>query len=212
MKMLVVDDHAVLRQGMTALLTEAGAADVVLHAASLSDGLALAAGHPDADAVLLDLNLPDASGAVAVCAFVELNPTLPILVVSASEDPADVRRALDAGALGYVPKSASPETLVSAVRLVTGGGVYVPPLMLQPGAQAAAAAGAALDALTPRQRQVLASLAAGLSNKEIGRRYDLSEKTVKVHVGAILRALGVANRTQAARAALAAGIVAPTAG
>lgn len=208
MKMLAVDDHAVLRQGLAALLVGAGAASQVVQAASLSEGLAIAAGASDLDAVLVDLQLPDAGGVASVAAFAALNPTLPIIVISASEDPADVRRALDAGALGYVPKSAAPETLVSAVKLVMSGGMYVPPLMLKPDAQAAAAAGDGVDALTPRQREVLAALGAGLSNKEIGRRFSLSEKTVKVHVGAILRALGVANRTQAARAALAAGLVA----
>jgi DNA-binding NarL/FixJ family response regulator len=213
MKMLAVDDHAVLRQGLAALLTGAGAADEVVHAASLREGLTLAAAHGDLDAVLLDLQLPDAGGVASVAAFAALDPTLPIIVVSASEDPADVRRALDAGALGYVPKSASPETLVSAVKLVMAGGMYVPPLMLKPEALASGAAGAngeGVGALTPRQREVLGALAAGLSNKEIGRRFDLSEKTVKVHVGAILKALGVANRTQAARAALSAGLTLPT--
>jgi DNA-binding NarL/FixJ family response regulator len=201
MKMLAVDDHAVLRQGLAALLTGAGAAQEVAHASSLAEGLAMAAGRADLDAVLLDLQLPDAGGVASVLAFAELAPTLPIIVISASEDPADVRRALDAGALGYVPKSASPETLVSAVALVMAGGVYVPPLMLGAGAAPAALAAAGAEALTPRQREVLAALAAGLSNKQIGRRFGLSEKTVKVHVGAILKALGVANRTQAALAA-----------
>src|SRR5689334_15999602 len=178
MKMLAVDDHAVLRQGLAALLTGAGAADEVVQAASLSEALAVARAAGDLDAVLLDLQLPDAGGAASVAAFAALDPTLPIIVVSASEDPADVRRALDAGALGYVPKSASPETLVSAVKLVMAGGMYVPPLMLKPGAAGsagAAASGEGVGALTPRQREVLSALGAGLSNKEIGRRFDLSE-------------------------------------
>lgn len=204
MKMLCVDDHAVMRQGLAALLMGAGAADAVVEAASLAEGLAAAGAASDLDAVLLDLQLPDVEGVAGVAAFVALNPTLPIIVISASEAAGDVRAALEAGALGYVPKSASPETLVSAVRLVMAGGIYVPPLMLRAGADGADGAGVA--ALTPRQREVLAALGAGLSNKEIGRRFELSEKTVKVHVGAILKALGVANRTQAARAAIAAGL------
>jgi DNA-binding NarL/FixJ family response regulator len=209
MKILVVDDHAVLRQGLAALLTGAGAVSEVLHAGSLAEGLALAAADGDLDAALLDLHLPDAAGVASVSSFAELNPTLPILVVSASEDPCDVRRALDAGALGYVPKSADPETLVSAVRLVLAGELYVPPLMLR---RDVAVAGAGAETLTPRQREVWASIAQGLSNKEIGRKFGLSEKTVKVHVGAILKALGVTNRTQAARAALTAGLLGPAAG
>ena len=210
MKMLIVDDHAILRQGLAALLTDSGVAREVLHAASLADGLAAAAAHPDLDAVFLDLRLPDGDGVAAIGAFAELNPALPILIVSASEDPADVRRAIDAGALGYVPKSASPQTMVSAARLVMAGGVYVPPLMLAPRGRGSSAPGTLpLEPLTPRQSEVLAALAGGMSNKDIAVKFSLSEKTVKVHVGAILRALGVTNRTQAARAAHAAGLIPP---
>jgi two-component system nitrate/nitrite response regulator NarL len=209
MKMLVVDDHAILRQGLEALLTGAGAASEVLHASSKADGLALAAAHPDLDAVFLDLRLPDGDGVASIGAFAELNPALPIIIVSASEDPADVRRAIDHGALGYVPKSASPETMLSAVRLVMSGGVYVPPLMLNPQQARDGTPLAIPEPLTPRQAEVLAALARGLSNKQIGLKFGLSEKTVKVHVGAIFRALGVTNRTQAARAAHAAGIIPP---
>jgi DNA-binding NarL/FixJ family response regulator len=130
---------------------------------------------------------------------------MPIIILSSSEDPGDVRRALDAGALGYVPKSASPETLLSAVSLVLAGGVYVPTLMLN----ASETPAASVSGLTPRQREVLAAVVGGLSNKDIGRRFGLSEKTVKVHVGAIFRALGVTSRTQAAAAAQAAGLIPP---
>jgi DNA-binding NarL/FixJ family response regulator len=167
----------------------------------------MVAAHPDLDAVLLDLNLAGGDGMNAIAAFAQTNPTLPIIILSASEDPADVRRALDRGALGYVPKSASPETLISAVQLVLAGGIYVPTLMLD--AEAETQAAPKLDVLTPRQTEVLAALAGGLSNRELGQRFDLSEKTVKAHVSAIFRALGVVNRTQAARAAQAAGIIRP---
>ena len=205
MKMLVVDDHAVLRQGLTALLKDSGVATEVLQAADRAKGLAMLAAHSDLDAVLLDLKLPDSDGLSAITAFSQASPATPIIIVSASEEPAEVRRALDLGALGYVPKSASPETLVSAVQLVMAGGVYVPPLVLN----APPGEAARWENLTPRQREVLAAVAAGMSNKEIGQRFNLSEKTVKVHVGAIFRALDVANRTQAATAARAAGLSLP---
>ena len=203
MKILVVDDHAVVRQGMASLLVDRGAAGQVLQAAGLDEGLGLAAAHPDLDAVIHDLNLPDARGTSAIAAFARLRPDLPVIILSASEDPGDVRRALDQGALGYVPKTASPDTLISAVQLVMSGGLYVPPLMLH------AAQAADPPLLTARQGEVLTALARGLSNKEIGRRFGLSEKTVKVHVGAILRALGVTNRTQAAAAAQGLGLIPP---
>jgi two-component system, NarL family, nitrate/nitrite response regulator NarL len=207
MKMLIVDDHAVLRQGLAALLKDSGVAHEVLQAADRAEGLALLAAHDDLDAVLLDLKLPDSEGLSAITAFAQQSPSTPIIIVSASEDPADVRRALDLGALGYAPKSSPPETLVSAVQLVMSGGVYVPPLMLN---AAPDMLGHHVETLTPRQREVLAAVAAGLSNKEIGLRFGLSEKTVKVHVGAIFRTLGVANRTQAATTARAAGLKLPS--
>jgi two-component system, NarL family, nitrate/nitrite response regulator NarL len=201
--MLVVDDHAVLRQGLAALLVDSGAAHEVLHAADQAQGLALLAAHPDLDAVLLDLKLPDSEGLGAITAFGQQSPSVPIVIVSASEDPTDVRRALELGALGYVPKSASPETLLSAIRLVLSGAIYIPPLMLdatEPQAVVRAAA------LTPRQTEILAAIAGGGSNRDIGQMFGLSEKTVKAHISAIFRTLGVSSRTQAAAAALEARI------
>lgn len=198
MKMLVVDDHAVLRQGLAALLIDSGAAREVLHAADQAQGLALLAAHPDLDAVLLDLKLPDSEGLGAITAFGQQSPSVPIIIVSASEEPGDVRRALELGALGYVPKSASPDTLLSAIRLVLSGAIYVPPLMLEAGEDHASAKA---SALTPRQTEILAAIAGGGSNRDIGQMFGLSEKTVKAHVSAIFRTLGVSSRTQAAAAA-----------
>src|SRR5471030_560737 len=97
MKMLVVDDHAVLRQGLAALLMESGVAREVLHAADRAQGLAMLAAHDDLDAVLLDLRLPDSEGLSAITAFAQASPATPIIIVSASEDPSEVRRALDLG-------------------------------------------------------------------------------------------------------------------
>jgi DNA-binding NarL/FixJ family response regulator len=209
MKMLVVDDHSIVRQGLAALLRQQGPDTEVVHAADQREGMAMLEAHPDLDAVLLDLNMPGGGGMQAIGEFGRRRPTLPVIILSSSEDPGDVRRALSLGALGYVPKSASPETLLSAVRLVLAGSVYVPPLVLDsaPPSGAAAAAEGRPSALTLRQIEVLQALAGGLSNKEIGLKYNLSEKTVKAHVGAIFRSLNVVNRTQAANAARAANLI-----
>jgi len=211
MKILVVDDHALVRQGLTALLAGREAQAEVFHAGGLAEALASVEAHRDLDAVLLDLKLPDGDGMSAIGEIGRRRPELPVMILSSSEDPDDVRQALDRGALGYVPKSATPETLISAVRMVLDGGIYVPPLMLDPqAAQKPALTGPVAD-LTPRQVEVLIALARGLANKEIGLKFGLSEKTVKAHVGAIFRTLGVANRTQAASAAMAAGLIPPQA-
>jgi two-component system, NarL family, nitrate/nitrite response regulator NarL len=208
MKILVVDDHTLVRQGLAALLRDQGAATEIVHAGDVAQALAVVATRADLDAVLLDLRMPGIDGLTAIGEIGRRRPELPVLVLSSSEDPEDVRQALERGALGYVPKSASPEVLISAVRMVMAGEIYVPSQMLQgePPPRAKADRGPLLE-LTPRQGEVLEALAIGLSNKQIGRKFNLSEKTVKAHVGAIFRTLAVTNRTQAANAAQAAGLI-----
>ena len=137
MKFLIVDDHAVLRTGLTALLGQARPLDVVLEACDGPEGLEAARLHPDLDAIFLDLEMPGMHGMPAIAEFGRRHPNLPVIVLSSSEDPGDVRRALAAGALGYIPKSTSSKNILSALQLVLQGAVYVPPLVLnQPPAPA----------------------------------------------------------------------------
>jgi len=196
MKVLIVDDHAVVREGVAAVLRQLGPGTEVLQAHDGPSGLALADGHPDLEMVLLDLVLPGVVGLSALEDFGRRHPALPVMVLSSSEAPDDVRGALALGALGYVPKSASPETLLAALRLVLSGEIYVPPFMAR--APAPAASAAALAPLTERQVEVLRLLVDEVPNKEIAYRMGLSEKTVKAHVTAIFKALGVSNRAEAA--------------
>ena len=212
-KLLVVDDHPALRSGLIALLSQMEPGTVVLEAASGPGGLRVAQENPDLAAVFVDLVMPGMHGMTAIQEFIRQHPHLPVIVLSSSEDPHDVRRALGFGALGYLPKSATPETIVSALRLVLSGNVYVPPLLLQntpsPGRAAAANANQHSSGgfhLTERQLVILKLLCRGLSNKEICCQLGLSEKTVKVHVSGIFKAMNVVNRTQAALAARQAGI------
>ncbi len=197
-KFLVVDDHAVVRHGLTAVLRGLEPDAVVLEAGGCAAALALAAAHPDIGLVLLDLMLPDASGLSGVTAFVAAHPAVPLMVISSSEAPADVRAALGLGVLGYVAKSASATTLAAAIRLVLSGEVYVPPFMLQASGEGPARSSAA-EALTDRQRTVLGLIRQGASNKEIAYQLGVTEGTVKAHLTTIFRVLGVANRAQAAR-------------
>ena len=207
MKLLIVDDHAIVREGLAALLRQLGPDTVVLQAFDAAQGLGLVDVHADLDVVLLDLTLPGMGGLPAIQAFGARRPGLPVIVLSSTEAPATVRQALAAGALGYVPKSANPQTLLSAVRLVLAGDVYIPPLVLaEPRAAATDSAEPGMQ-LTPRQRDVLKLLAAGLSNKAIGRELGLSDKTVKAHITAVFRALNVVNRTQAATIAQRSGLL-----
>nr|WP_295130741.1 response regulator transcription factor [uncultured Roseateles sp.] len=208
MKLLLVDDHPLVRAGVVAALQSLGAPELILEA---NDGIAAMdclAQHPDVDAVLLDLRMAGMAGMALLEQLKRHHPLLPSLVLSSSEDPADVRRVLKAGARGYCPKSASPATLLAALTLVLGGEIYVPPLMAM--APDVGPAEPSLDGLTPRQREVLQELCNSKSNKEIARELGMEEKTVKGHVSAIFKALGVVHRLQAVEAARAAGMVSQT--
>ncbi|MFT4116647.1 response regulator transcription factor [Bradyrhizobium sp.] len=211
MKLLIVDDHAVLREGLAALLRQFEQAADVLQASDVAEGLRLVEANPDLDAVFLDLNMPDEGGMGAIPVLAKRSPQLPVIVLSSSEDPTDVRRALKSGACGYVPKSASPRNILSALRLVLAGEIYVPPILLDFSPAAADEVDRVTsnpgERLTERQTEVLRELCRGLTNREISRALELSEKTTKSHVTAIFKALGVVNRTQAAAAARRAGIV-----
>jgi two-component system, NarL family, nitrate/nitrite response regulator NarL len=212
MKILIVDDHGVVREGLAALLRQSSDDISVLQAKDGAEALDIAQTHQDLDAVLLDLSMAGLSGMPALVEFGKRHPVLPVIVLSSSEDPEDVRRALASGALGYVPKSASPKTLLSALQLVLQGNVYVPPLMLDEAGSGANKAKTerspgASPRLTERQIDVLKLLGGGLSNKEIALELGLSEKTVKVHVTGIFKALNVVNRMQAASAARQANLI-----
>jgi len=201
MQLLIVDDHAVVREGLAAMLRHAKSVTSVLQAECGETGLAIARTHPDLALIMLDLTMPGMAGTQAVHAFGSARPDIPIIVLSASENPAHAQAALDAGALGYVPKSASPKTILLALDLVLAGEMYLPPLLL------GASRPTLPTNLTGRQADVLAMLAKGQSNKDIAKALKLSDKTVKAHVTAIFKVLNVSNRTQAAHVARATKLV-----
>ncbi|HEX2585255.1 MAG TPA: response regulator transcription factor [Steroidobacteraceae bacterium] len=205
MKLLVIDDHPVFRDGMAALLRQAADETIVLQAPECATALDIIDSNSDIDAVFVDLMMPGMTGDIAVREFGRRRPDLPVIVLSSSENPGDVRRALNAGALGYIPKSANPQTLLSALKLVLSGNIYVPPLLAQSTSaithsEHTAPTSSTLEQLTDRQQDVLNELCAGKSNKEISAQLGIAEKTVKAHVAAIFKTLNVVNRTQAANA------------
>jgi two-component system, NarL family, nitrate/nitrite response regulator NarL len=215
MTVLVVDDHPLFREGLRQVLQGLAGETRVIAEGDAEKALAAVHEIDDLDLVLLDLSMPGMNGFTAVQRFSREAPGVPVVIISAHEEPADVRRALSLGALGYIPKSTPPNILPDALRLVMGGGVYVPPLFLHATRQAGTpAAPPAVQGelsgdgvLTGRQADVLVLLSQGKSNKLIARDLELSEKTVKAHVTAVFRALGVVNRTQAALAARRRGLI-----
>ena len=216
MRILVVDDHPLMAEALALAMRTLDRAAEVESAGSLREALERAT-QVGFDLCLLDLRLPDCSGLEALERMRESLPALPVVVVSGSDDPASVLAALDLGAMGYIPKTSPRDVLLGAVRLVASGGIYVPVEALKtreavPSAPPVAAsgvtgAGTAADlGLSPRQWEVLELLLKGLPNKLIARRLDVTENTVKIHVSAVLRALGVATRTQALIAASRLGL------
>jgi two-component system nitrate/nitrite response regulator NarL len=201
-KLLIVDDQPLFRDGLAALLRDAAPDTAVTQASSTEEALNLA-DEQIFDAVFMDLVMPGLAGEAAVREFARRHADLPVIVLSSSENASDVRRVLNAGASGYIPKSATAQTVVSALRLVLSGNIYVPPLLVGAAAQAAErranAAPRSVAQLTDRQVDVLRFLKDGLTNKEISANLGIAEKTVKVHIAAIFKTLNVVNRTQAAK-------------
>lgn len=206
MRILLVDDHTLFREALLHVLRQFDSTAVVIEAATAKEAIRLATHYHDLDLILLDLTLPGMNGLSALPELHGLRPTVPLVILSASEDSTDVRQALEAGVMGYIPKSSSSHEMIAALRLVMAGEVYVPPALLAalealetalvPVATASTEV-EGIDGLTPRQVEVLQLMAQGLSNKGICRRLNLAEGTVKLHVTAILRALNTCNRTQA---------------
>lgn len=216
MRVLLVDDHPLILSALQSVIQRLGDGIEVVGVGSAAAARQTLNEDAQYDLVLLDLQLGDANGFDLLADMRQLYPALPVVVISASDRSSDVIQAIDMGAMGFVPKRASNDQLHEALRTVMSGGVYVPPMSMgfdgipqsappsaHPVATHAAQAGyqtpptlAALG-LTPRQTDVLALLLQGKPNKLIARELNLSVETVKDHVAAVLRALGVSSRTQA---------------
>jgi DNA-binding NarL/FixJ family response regulator len=201
MKILVVDDHALIRDALRGVLIELVRDVTVLEASGGRQAVRIIDGNPDLDLVLLDLALPDLDGFAVLADLRARYPGRSVVVLSASNDRDTVLRALDGGALGFIPKSAPREVMLNALRLVFAGGIYIPPealAHLEPNVPSfSRPVSPAEFGLTDRQLEVLALMMQGQSNKTIARQLNAAERTIKHHVTAILRALKVANRTEA---------------
>lgn len=200
-RLLVADDHPLFREAITGVIAAGLEASEVLEAASLAEALRLAETHDALDLVLLDLGLPDADGLSGLARLREAVPELAVVIVSAEQQRATVLEALELGAVGYIPKSTPREGLIAALRQVLEGQVYLPPAIMRRPAPSRPCAPVSeenpLAGLTDKQREVLTHMVQGESNKMIAYRLAIAETTVKTHVSAILRKLGVTSRVQA---------------
>lgn len=208
MKILIVDDHSLVREGIATIVSSIAPGALIAQAGTCEAAI-IALRHEIFDLVLLDLNLPDQPGFVALQRMREHYPATPVAIISGQEDRATVIKALDLGAKSFLPKSADGARARAALETVLSGRVYLPESAVGPRAETPAR----FDDQTPlpwplthRQADVLALLVAGMPNKLIARRLDIAESTVKIHVSAILKELKVASRTQAIIAVSKAGV------
>ncbi|WP_017937986.1 response regulator transcription factor ErdR [Zestomonas thermotolerans] len=200
-EILIADDHPLFRSALQQALTMGLGPDVrLVEVASIAELEARLGEKADWDLVLLDLNMPGAYGFSGLVLLRGQYPQIPVVMISAQEEAAVVARAREFGASGFIPKSSSLETIQEAVRLVLDGDAWWPPQTEEvPGVSAEAkAASAGLASLTPQQFRVLTMVCEGLLNKQIAYELNVSEATIKAHVTAIFRKLGVRTRTQAA--------------
>ncbi len=197
MRVLVVDDHALVRSGLGAVLAATDDCEVVGEAATGEEGVALARElHPDV--VVMDLSMPGAGGVAATATLRSAMPDVRVLVLTTFADDGRVRAALAAGATGYLLKDAAPDEVVRAVRAAARDETPIDPRVaraLLPGGTADTSTDVRLP---PRERDVLARIARGLSNRQIATELGIAERTVKVHAGSLFRRIGVADRTSAA--------------
>jgi DNA-binding NarL/FixJ family response regulator len=219
MKILLVDDHVLFREGVALLLESLVAGDRLLQAGTCAEALDSLRDNPGVELVLMDIHLPGTSGLDAISLIRERFPLIPVVGLSSSDDRQTILSAIDAGAMGFIPKSSSSAVLSAALRLVLCKGIYIPPevlrerngpdQMLHVVANSTDSTGHTTPAdlgLTSRQAEVLFLILQGKSTKAICRDLSLSSSTVKVHTSAALRALNVTTRTQAVIAAARMGL------
>lgn len=201
-RILLVDDHTLFRSGLKALLQRQPDFDIVGEAADGLEGVKLAE-QLKPDVVLLDIDMPQMNGREALAQILVTQPQLAVLMLTVSEDGDDLAECMKSGARGYLLKNINADFLLSSIRRAVDGDSVLSPemtakLVARLRAPTAEARNPELESLTPRERETLAWLSRGASNKEIARALDLAESTVKVHVQNILRKLGLSSRVQAA--------------
>lgn len=202
MNILIVDDHPLFRHALIQAVRYSLPQAQIHETAAVNEFYERLEKGPEPDLVLLDLKLPGASGFSALVHVRAQYPSLPIIVVSAHEETSIIQRSIAHGAMGYIPKSAHPSHIGEAIRHVLEGEIWLPPnlpanMNFDPRAADETALAERIQSLTPQQFRVLMMVAEGLLNKQIAYELDVSEATIKAHVTAIFRKLGVQNRTQA---------------
>jgi len=202
LKVLVADDHPLFREAVVLSIRHLDQTDSqVLEAGTLDEVCRLATAMPDLDLLLLDLKMPGMDGLGGLLELRRRFPALPVVIVSATEEPRVIREAIAAGAMAYIPKSLDRAGIADALRHVLAGETWQPEIQGGDAVPEGAPMAERIAALTPQQRNILSLMAAGKPNKIIAYELGIAETTVKAHITLILRKLGVFSRTQAVLAA-----------
>ena len=212
MKVLIADDHALFRDGLSVHLEQIDPKAVIFQAGNFSQALKIAGDEKKLDLVIMDLDMPDMNWEEAIKDIKEKSSDARFVIMSASEDNRNIRKSLEYGVCGYIPKRSETKVITGALKLILDGGTYLPPSVIEAGSSAGAMSKNGSSSsngkkLTNRQSQVLELVAQGLSNKQIAYEMGVSEATVKLHINALLRAVGATNRTQAVIIAQKMGLI-----
>lgn len=209
-RVLIVDDHAVVREGIRSLLEMFDDIVVVGDAADGREALAILSQLESTDSLphiaIIDMRMPELDGPATITRITVRFPSVDVLVLTSYDDSHTVRSAISAGCRGYLLKEASPDELVSAVRRIRHGDMPIDPAVTDVLVRPLQAEGRSADTLTPREREIAALLTSGLSNHDIAKRLAISERTARTHVGNIIAKLGFSSRTQVALWAIEAGL------
>lgn len=218
LQVLLADDHALFRDGMRYVLQQLSEQVYIICAGDFAETLRQAEANPGLDLALVDLNMPGSDGVASIRIFHHRFPGIPLVVVSGSEQRAEIECVMEYGAMGFISKMSSGKMMVNALRVVLDGGIYFPPQLLtqsdaEPGMNQAGmereSSPGNKHGLTKRQLEALQYLAEGLSNKEIALKMNLAEGTIKVHVAAAYQVLQVSSRMDAVRKAQKLGLITP---
>lgn len=206
MKILIADDHALFRDELSSRLEKINPDVVLMQASSFSQALKILEKEVDLDMIIVDLDMPDMQWEEGIKILKQKSDEINIVVISASEDMRQIRKILQSGIKGYIPKRLESQTMHNALKLIVEGGIYIPPALVENNSEFSNN-NRRSKTLTNRQSQVLDLIAEGKSNKQIAYEMGVSEATVKLHINALLRSLKVNNRTQAVITAQKMGLI-----
>ena len=206
-KLLIADDHGLVRDGIKMVIRSNFPGAIVIEAANGDEVLKAASEHPDFDIFMVDYYMPSFHGAELLTKLKDFYPDIPVIFISSAEEYSLMKKTIDNGAAGFIPKSTSPQVIIQAINLALVGGTYIPKTLLEDSGQKDSSKDNPKPGLTNRQLEVLKLIADGLTDKEIANKLEVSRHTVKAHTTSLRNLLGAKNRTMAVESARKLGLI-----